>query len=448
MLGLLCALGLAADRPNVVLVIADDLNCDVGCYGGPAVTPHLDGLAARGVRFDRAYVQYPVCNPSRTSFLTGLRPDATGVWDNATPVRTKLPAAVTLPDLFRQNGYFTASLGKVFHRVPKGGDPGGWDHTHFAEDGPAARTGAGRNLTGGKLAWCRWQAPDCGDDDLADGRTAAEAERLIGTSRAKPFFLAVGFHRPHDPFVAPRRYFDRYDPARLPEPAAATGFVPPSPLTFGGGAFADAFARFTAADRREFRHAYLAGTSYTDAQLGRVLAALTTAGVADRTVVVFVGDHGYELGVRGWWNKNTLYERSCRTPFVVFDPQAAGNGRPAAGLTEFVDLYPTLADRCRLTGVPANLAGESLVPRLADPARPGKPAAHTVVRRGDHVGRSVRTDRWRFTDWPAASKGKPELYDHAADPQELVNLAADPAHADTVRTLRGSILRPTPEVPR
>jgi iduronate 2-sulfatase len=443
----------AADKPNVLFIISDDLNCDLGCYGHKTVrSPNIDALAESGVRFDRAYVQYSVCNPSRTSFLTGLRPTTTKITDNATHFRRSIPDVVALPQLFRQNGYEVAGLGKVFHRglspddeKHEMDDPKSFDRVFYGKATATGLKGDGRNMTGGKLPWCRWLAADGTDADQPDGQLADEAVKVLGQKRDKPLFLAVGFYRPHDPFIAPKKYFDLYDRAKLELPAAAPkGYTPPFPHSIGGGAFKEAFDQFTDADRREFLHAYYAGVSFLDAQVSKLLNALKANNLDGNTVVVFAGDHGYELGVRNWWNKNTLFERSCRTPLIVRDPAAKGNGKTTAAITEFIDLYPTLAARCGMKDVPKNLEGAEFRKLLDDPATAHKDAAVTVVQRGKFLGRSIRTDQYRYTDWDGGRKGS-ELYDHTADPDEWKNLATDPKHADTVSKLRKQLDALCPE---
>jgi len=434
-------------RLNVLFVADDDLRHDGGCWGHPLVrTPHLDRLAATGTRFDRSYVQFPICNPSRSSFLTGLRPDTTQVYGNRTPLRSKLPDVVTLPQLFRQNGYFTAGLGKIFH----GGmdDERSWDVSTDFRPTPEGLKGEGRNLTGGTLKWCAWKAAEGTDEDQPDGQIAAEAVRLLGEKRDRPFFLGVGFHKPHDPFVAPLRYFDMYplDDITLPQaPADAT----PAPGPALAGGFATAFAAFTDRERREFARAYYAGTTFMDAQLGKVLDALDRLGLAESTIVVFASDHGYHLGERGWWNKNTLFEHACRSPLIVRAPGVGRPGQATVRLVEFVDIFPTLTELCGLSN-PKGLQGQSFVPLLRDVDRPWKETAFTQVDRGAFKGYSVRTERWRYTEWDGGAKGT-ELYDHRSDPGEWHNLADDPAvaavradlskrlhaYAAGLRTLRG-----------
>lgn len=424
-------------QPNVLLIISDDLGCELGCYGHKAVrSPNIDALARSGVRFDRAYVQYTVCNPSRTSFLTGLRPTTTTVVDNTTHFRKPLPDVVTLPQLFRENGYETVGLGKVFHRglspdeeKREMDDPKSFDRVAYGKATAAGNKGEGRNLTGDKLAWCRWLAAEGTDADQPDGQLADEAVKTLAEKRDKPLFLAVGFYRPHDPFVVPKKYFDLYDRDKLDLPVTPEGYTPPFPHSIGGGAFKTAFDQFTDRDRREFLHAYYAGVSFMDAQVGKLLDALKANKLADDTVVVFIGDHGYELGARGWWNKNTLFERSCRTPLIVRDPAAKGNGKSTSTITEFVDLFPTLAARCGLKDVPKTLEGADFRKVLDDPTARHKDAAVTVVQRGKFLGRSIRTGRYRYTDWDGGKQGA-ELYDHTADPGEWKTLAADPKTAD------------------
>jgi arylsulfatase A-like enzyme len=438
------AVGSSADpkKTNVLFIVSDDLRCSLGCYGDDQVkSPSIDRLAARGVRFERAYCQYPVCNPSRTSFLTGKRPDTTGILDNGTVFRARLLDVVTLPQLFRQNGYFTAGLGKIFHLgLDASGKPApfqdakSWIDCRNFEATPTGQRGEGRSLTGGQVAWCRWLAADGSDEDQPDGQIAAEAVRLIETDRKEPFFLGVGFHKPHDPFHAPRKYFDLYplDQIRLArDPADHT---PDVPLAIPRGQNLVAFSRFTDRERREFQRAYQAGISFTDAQVGKLLGALDRKRLWDSTIVVFMGDHGYHLGEHGWWNKVTVFELCARTPLIVWAPGARGMGESTAGIVEFIDLYPTIAELCGLQP-PRGLEGTSFRPLLDDPLRPGKRAAYTQVVRGPGMGRSVRTDRWRYTEWVDGKQGV-ELYDHSLDPLEYHNLAHDPQYAATRAELK------------
>ena len=423
---------------NVLLIAVDDLRDTLGCYGNTAVkTPHIDRLAARAVRFDRAYVQYPVCNASRSSFLTGLRPDHTGVTDNRTLLRDRLPDVITLPQLLKADGRHSAAFGKIFHL---GGDrddalrakwmdlPRSW---HTAQSFVATPLGreklAGRDLSQGKLSWCNWGAMAGTDDDQPDGQIARAVSAEIERIGDRPWIIGAGFMKPHDPFVAPAKYFDLYPEDSLVLHRAPSGQTRAPPLAVGFGELGAAFAKFSDRERHEFLRAYYACTSYMDAQVGRVLDTLDRLQLWDNTVVILLGDHGYHLGEREWWNKNTLFERSCRAPFLI----AAPGIKPgvARGLVEFVDLYPTVADLCGLRP-PPDLVGRSLRPLLRDPAAPGKPAAFTLVTRGNARGDSIRTDRWRFTRW---SDGTAELYDHSTDPEEDHNVA--PNHPEIVSDL-------------
>ena len=429
------ALAVAAEtkrKPNVLFIVADDLRCSLGCYGDPQVkSPNIDRLAARGVRFERAYCQYPVCNPSRSSFLTGWRPDTTGIYENETRLRLKHPGVVTLPQLFRGQGYFTASLGKIIHAgVDANGkrvffqDPKSWNDCRSFAVTPTGRRGEGRNFTGGRLKWADWLAAEGTDDDQPDGQSATEAIKLLEAHRDGPFFLAVGFNKPHDPFHAPKKYFEPYplDKIQLAQdPADRSAELP---LAVPKGENKTVFDNFTDQDRREFRRAYFAGISFTDAQIGKLLDTLDRLKLWDNTIVVVMGDHGYHLGEHGWWLKFTIFELCARTPLIVWAPGAKGMGRSTAGIVEFVDIYPTLAELCGLTP-PSKQDGASFRALLDDPTKPGKPAAFTQVARGPLMGRSVRTDRWRYTEWDEGRAGV-ELYDHTNDALEYHNLAADP----------------------
>jgi uncharacterized sulfatase len=439
---------LAADsvKPNILLMVVDDLRDTLGCYGNTMVkTPNIDRLADRGVLFERAYVQYPVCNASRSSFLTGLRPDQTGVTDNNTILRDKLPNVMTWPQLLKENGWHTAAYGKIFH-LGGGRDarararfvdlPLSW---HSAIDFQATLAGRekfeGRNVTGGALKWCHWASAAGTDEDQPDGQIAREVIAKVDRLGDTPWMIGAGFMKPHDPFIAPKKYFDLYPPDSITLYRDPRDMSPAPPLAVGFGAFGEAFGKFTDKERLEFHRAYLACTSFMDAQVGRVLDELDRRKLWDNTVVIFIGDHGYHLGEREWWNKNTLFDRSCRTPLII----AAPGVKPgvAKGLVEFVDLLPTVADYCGVKP-PANIPGQSLRPLLEDPSKPGKPAAFTIVTRGPkNRGDSIRTDRWRYTEW---SDGSRELYDHDSDPDETTNLAAAPEQKPVIRELSEQLI--------
>jgi iduronate 2-sulfatase len=445
---LLCALvplheSEAATKPNILFIAVDDLRDTLGCYGNAVVkTPHIDRLAARGVVFERAYVQYPVCNPSRSSFLTGLRPDQTGVTDNGTLLRDQLPDVVTFPQLLKDNGWHSAAFGKIFHL---GGGrnaalkekwmdlPKSW---HSAEAFQPTDTGrrklAGRDLSGGRLNWCHWGAMDGDDEDQPDGQIARAVIERMERLGDQPWIIGCGFMKPHDPFVAPAKYFDLYPEDSLKLHRDPVDQTTAPPLAVGFGAYGEVFRGFTDKERMEFLRAYYACTTFMDAQVGRVLDALDRLKLTERTLIIFIGDHGYHLGERDWWNKNTLFDRSCRAPMIVAGP-GVKPGR-ARGLVEFVDLFPTIAEYAGVKS-PAGLAGQSLWPQLKNPAAPGRDAAFTIVTRGPQQrGDSIRTDRWRYTEW---SDGGRELYDHAIDPQETRNMAA--MNKDVVEQLAGRL---------
>lgn len=443
--------GFAAAKLNVLLIVADDLRDTAGCYGNTQVrTPNIDRLAKRGVRFERAYVQYPVCNPSRTSFLTGLRCEQTRVVGNGTMFRSVMPDVVTLPQMLRQNGWHTASFGKIFHVGEGMGeirdgwiDLGkSWDEALMFQATAAGKIShAGRNLTGGKLEWCRWGAMAGDDDDQPDGQTAAHGVAAIEklTLADKPWMVAAGFHRPHDPFLSPKKYFELYPPGSLKLYHDPADITPLKPLSIAGGAFESAFNAFTDRERMEFLTAYYAGVSFTDAQVGRLIDTLDRLKLWDKTIVIFIGDHGYHHNERGWWNKSTLFDRSCRAPFIVVAPDGR-QGEACRSLIEFVDIYPTIADYCGVKA-PHPLAGQSLRPLLKDPAAKGRDAAFTLVTHGRHYGQSVRTERWRYTQW---SDGHSELYDELKDPEETHDLSGEPANAGLIAELKGKLTKVGP----
>ena len=442
----------AAPRPNVLFIVSDDLNNALGCYGHSLVrTPNIDRLARRAVRFDRAYCQYPLCGPSRTSFLTGLRPGATGVGDQRNNFRSRKPDAVTLPQFFKKQGYFVARVGRIFHLgVPEDVIVGGagpddaisWDAA-VNVTGPEHRTpGDSGNPTpqfdvekNCSTAF-HWIACQGEGEDQADYKIASEAIRLMEQKRDNPFFLGVGFVRPHVPLVAPKKYFDLYllEKMELAQNPADDRADIPAATQKGRGKQADLGMGPQAC--REAIRGYYASISFMDAQVGRVLDALDRLGLADRTVVVFFGDNGYHLGEHQFWQKQTLFEESARVPLLVAAPGARAKGQASPGLVELVDLYPTLAELCGLPA-PAGTDGQSFRRWLDEPGRPGKKAAFTEIWLDKVTGRSVRTERWRYTTWQSKEgPAEEELYDHEADPREYVNLARDARHASTVQELK------------
>jgi iduronate 2-sulfatase len=438
---------------NVLLITADDLNTRLGCYGDPLVkSPHIDRLASRGVRFERAYCQYPLCNPSRASFLTGLRPDTIRIYENKTHFRETTPDVVTLPQAFRQAGYFVARVGKLYHYgVPT---QIGTDGLDDKESWDLVVNPRGRDKDeepkvfslkpgqfGGTLSWL---ASDGDDEQQTDGIGAAEAVELLEQNRDRPFFLAVGFYRPHTPYVSPKKYFEMYPPERIPLPPPDQRTGAPRPAYASSHPEQD---RMTDEQRREAIRAYFAAITFMDAQVGRVIDALDRLRLRDNTVVVFLSDHGYHLGEHGLWQKMSIFEGSARVPMIVHLPGAKGNGRPSPRTVELLDLCPTLLDLCGV--IPSGSRkpdGTNLRPLLDDPAARWDEPAYTQVMRGNEqnrfMGRTVRTEKWRYTEWDEGRRGR-ELYDYESDPGEMKSLANDPARARVVEQMRQLLRNPS-----
>ena len=452
----LCGQLSAAQKPNVLLICVDDLKPFLGCYGDKLVkSPNIDRLAARSVQFDRAFCNQAVCSPSRNSLLTGLRPQTLGIYDLATNFRRARPDAVTLPQFFKQHGWRTEGMGKVFH-VGHGNtnDPASWSTPHwnanvvaYALPASKAKSGLTREeaLFSNKSAkdlprGAAYESADVSDNTYPDGALADQAiERLRAAKEkpAEPFFLAVGFVKPHLPFVAPKKYWDLYERSafKLAElrtaPEGAPSYAPQS----GGELrqYKDIPESGPMPDdlQRTLLHGYHAAVSYMDAQLGRVLAELDQLGLAQNTIIVLWGDHGWHLGDHGIWCKHTNYEQAARIPLLVAAPGAKA-GAKSGSLVETVDIYATLVELAGLPA-PAGLDGRSFVPTLRDPAAPTKDhAIHVYPRnapgKGPVIGRAIRTERHRLVEWkkigePAAT-AELELYDYEADPLERKNFAA------------------------
>lgn len=431
------------NRLNVLFIAVDDLRPQLGCYGHPQMlTPNLDGLANRGVLFTRAYCQQAVCSPSRTSLLTGLRPDSTRVYDLKTHFRDTIPQVVTLPQQFKANGYHTRSLGKVFHigldDPPSWSEPSWWLRTSGFYANPEIKSPLDRAREKEKAEGRdperkrgpSWEAFDAPDEDYPDGQTATRAIEALRNLKGRPFFLAVGFSKPHLPFVAPKKYFDLYplDRIRLADNPFAPKGCPPVALTNFGElrSYSDIPPEGALSDTKalEIIHAYYASTSFVDAQIGRVLNELEHLGLRENTVVVVWGDHGWHLGDHGLWCKHTNFEVATRSPLIISPPIQPIPGLKCPALVEFVDIYPTLCELCAIP-VPENLEGLSLVPLLKDSMRSWKSAAFSQYPRSNGImGYTMRTDRYRYTEWLDQER-KPmarELYDHESDPEENVNL--------------------------
>lgn len=459
----------ATERPNVLFIAVDDLRPEMGCYGNPVVrTPNLDRLAARGVVFNHAYCQQAMCSPSRSSLMTGRRPDVTRVWDLETHFRAAMPDAVTLPQHFKANGYYCAALNKIYHHgfedgrswsephwYPNGQtvdtDPADWSKRIVKRVGEGVREYAKTPLPAdndrpnagkrGKAAkGAAFEVSPKNDDELPDGCTAAEAVKRLSELRARhqPFFLAVGFLKPHLPFVAPKKYWDLYNPDKIPLPAI--DHLPDGAPVFAGHDNGElhSYANVPRGNpipadlAKTLRHGYYACISYTDAQVGRLLDALDREGLAENTVIVLWGDHGWQLGDHGLWHKHTNFELATRAPLLISLPKQKTAGRKCDVPVEFVDIYPTLADVCGLS-IPSGLDGVSLRPWLDNPAAPAEKVATSQYPRGGAqtgnrplMGYSIRDARWRLTLWRDRSNGQivaTELYDEQNDPAETVNLA-------------------------
>jgi iduronate 2-sulfatase len=456
----------SASPPNVLFIVADDLNCAISPYGDPvAVTPNLDRLAKRGVTFERAYCQQAVCNPSRSSFLTGLRPDTVGVDDLRKSFRETAPhgeTLVTLPQHFKNHGYFCQNIGKLFHNMGETQDRRSWSIDEVLFKGTHAVDTVFSNTPqppgAEKPAYKApvTEAHDVPDTAYRDGQIANLAAAMLREHPAdgQPFFLAVGFWRPHLPFVAPEKYWNLYDAETipLPVPNAAPENVPEIAMhdsrEIKGYGETPKDRPFTESEVRHYRHGYYASISFLDAQVGEILDALEKGGHRDDTIVVFTSDHGFHIGEQGLWAKTTNFELDARVPLVIADPrEPAGHGRNSKALAELVDLFPTLAEMAGAeTGVPSNLEGSSLRAIVRDPSATVKDAAFTqhqhpfygTAKNWKAWGYSVRTQRWRYTEWRDIQTGKvaaTELYDHENDVLETRNVVATPDHRETVSRL-------------
>ena len=420
---------------NVLFIIIDDLKPTLGTYGHPLVkSPNIDKLANMGVQFNHAYCNFAVCGPSRGSFLTGLRPESLGILNNTTPLQSVLGDKITLPNLFKMNGFETIGIGKTFHdKSPEHEDDKAWDAYYKYETTQLGWTGEKRNVTDGKFPWCFWQAAEGTDDDQEDGQIAKKAVEIIKTEREKPFFLAVGLKKPHDPFVAPKKYFDMYpledcDPIELPE-----GYKPPYDHSLMS--WSKEFDKFDEKDKREFLRSYYACTSFMDAQVGRIIDALEESNQLDNTLIVFFGDHGYHLGENKWWNKVTVYEQGTRAPFIIAGNAVAKKGLKSEAMFEFIDIYPTMAELMNLQNIPDYLEGLSFAPVVKNPDLPFKNEIYAVTKRGDMMGSMVKTKSWRYIEWDNGKQGA-ELYDQEKDPMEYNNLAQSEEYASLVSQMK------------
>jgi iduronate 2-sulfatase len=432
-----------ARKPNVLFIAVDDMNNNLGCYGHPFVkSPNIDRLANRGVRFEHAYCQFPLCSPSRTSLMTGLRPDTTTVYDLQKHFRKVLPDVVTLPQLFMKNGYFVARVGKIYHYgvpgqigTPGLDDPASWQVAINPRGRDKDEENKLTNYTpkrglGSSLSFL---AADGADDEQTDGKVANEAIRLIEEHRDKPFFIAAGFYRPHCPYIAPKKYFDLYPAARVQMPQISLDERAGGPMPAFASTMPWPWFGVTREQGDEALRAYWAAISFADAQVGRLLDTIDRLKLSDNTVIVFWSDHGYHIGEHGLWMKMSVFENSARVPLIFAAPGHAA-GKVSSRMVELVDLYPTLADLAGLDP-PKNLAGASLRPLLDNPDGERNRPAYTQVTRGQQMGYSVRDERYRYTEWANGRRGT-QLYDYQTDPGELKNLASDPEQADRVARMK------------
>jgi uncharacterized sulfatase len=444
-------------KMNVLFIAVDDMNNDLGCFGHPLVkSPSIDRLAAAGIAFENAYCQFPLCSPSRSSILTGLRPDKTRVFDLSYHFRQELLDIVTLPQMFLNNGYYVARVGKMYHYGNPGEigtnglddrvswneriNPAGLDKTSLEPD--VINYTPQRRGLGAAMAYLSDKKGT--DAEHTDGKVADEAIRLLELHKDKPFFIAAGFYRPHTPWITPKRYFDLYNPAdmTLPEITEATKELYPAPALASTNPWP--YNGLSKDQALECKLAYYASISFVDAQIGRLLDALEKLGLNKNTIVVFWSDHGYHLGEHGLWFKQSCFEESAKVPMIISMPGLKNAGQHCRKTVELVDIYPTLAELAGLQA-PATLEGESLAPLLKNPETNWLHPAYTQVQRGELPGHSVRTHLWRYTEWDFGNAGA-ELYNEETDPKELNNLATDPRYQGVVSQMK-SLLKKVHPVP-
>ncbi|QDT10827.1 sulfatase [Planctomycetes bacterium K23_9] len=447
---------------NVLFIGVDDLRVELGCYGDEFMnTPNIDALARQGLLFERAYCQQAICAASRISLMTGMRPDTTGVYDLNHPLNKTLPDAMSMPRFFKKNGYRTVSLGKIYHHG--GDDKAFWDvldacsmPAYAAPETLAAideltKQAKAKKLRGKELRLATkgpaYENGDVSDSTYTDGVIADTAITQLRQENDRPFFLAVGFKKPHLPLVAPKKYWDMYDPAEIEIPSREAPVRVAEQATTNWGelrAYSGIPAKGDLSDEqtRKMIHAYRACVSYVDAQVGRVLAELDRQGLRENTIIVFWSDHGWKVGDYGDWCKHTNFELDTHVP-LIFSGTGIPSGERSKALVEYIDIYPTLAQWCGLT-TPKSCEGESLLPIFADPSLPGKQAALSQYPRGG-MGYSIRSGKWRYTRWQRKD-GKVvarELYDHSQSDLATENVAELSENENTVKQLDAQILEIT-----
>ena len=438
---------------NVLFIAVDDLRPDLHCYGDPvAISPNIDRLASEGILFSRAYCQQAVCGPSRASVMTGLRPDQLAVWDLKTHFRKNVPGVITLPQYFKEHGYHAREIGKIYHDPLDAKDPQSWSGPsllHVTQNGRGHKYVLDKNCTG-RMKGTATERADVPDTSYIDGKVCREAIRMLNEIRDSTFFLAVGFRRPHLPFTAPARYWDLYDPDEFPpvkSPLPPEG-VPEIALhnwkELRGYTDMPDVGEVGPEEALRLRWGYYSAISYIDEQIGLLVDELKRLDLYENTVIVVWADHGFHLGEHQLWCKTTNFELDTHIPLIINVPGQEKTGSSSDAIVELVDVYPTLADICGL-GIPQGLAGRSLQPLIEDPGLAwDKVAVSQFPRPGyykgkpEFMGYSMRTDRFRYTSWICIETGEEyerELYDHAIDPYEELNLAMDEKYRATVTDL-------------
>ena len=431
------------EKLNVLLIIADDLNCDLGAYGNMVVkTPNIDRLAESGIMFKNAHNQYPLCGPSRASFMTGMYTNQTKITKNNMNLRNSVPEVITLGQRFRQQGYQSVRIGKMFHydnpsAIGTSGndDIYSWDQTvnPYGRDKIEEykiNTLAPRRY-GGTLSWL---AADGKDEEQTDGIGAGEAIKKLDefAKSNTPFFLAVGFFRPHTPFVAPKKYFDLYEREKIEIPDISPDYLATLPDPAVRSIRAKKNQLNLEKERaQEIKEAYYATISFVDAQVGRILENLKASGLDKNTVVVFTSDHGYHLGEHGHWQKQTLFENATRIPLIISVPNAENKGSISMSPVELIDLYPTLMGLTNIN-TPKHVVGKSLEPIMKNVNASVRGSALTRWRNGY----SIKTKRYRLTKWGSDGELGYELYDHKNDKNELINLASNQDYNQVMDSLK------------
>lgn len=443
---LFCSLSVMAQKKNVLFIIADDLNCYMGSYGHYAAkTPNLDKLAKNGLQFDNAFCNYPLCGPSRASMMTGLYPDQSGNYSLKNLVRDYVPDVVTMSQAFINQGYEAARVGKIYHYSNPGDigkeghdDPASWTHRVFpkgVDKAEEARDEIFSLKKGSYGATLSWLASEAKDEEHTDGMVATESIKLLEqyAKDDKPFFLGVGFYKPHTPFVAPKKYFDLYDKKDLKIPTTPEGYMNtlPEPVKH----VLTHHAEDQNLDEETIKsaiQAYLACVSFMDAQVGRVLDALKKTGLDKNTIVVFTSDHGFHVGEHAYYHKNTLFEVCAQIPLIVSAPDMKkAKGKQTKSIVEMIDLYPTLCDWAGVS-YPEYVAGKSMVKILENPKNKTRKSALTQV---GNKGYTIRTKDYRYSRWKQGGEGMTEFYDRKKDPHELNNLAGDSKYQDIIKEL-------------